>query len=194
LKNSYLYTVVFMFLVSAFFTGALALTNEASLEKIEVNRVYIEKKAVLDSLDIEYKDDPRSVEDVFNSSIREVEMEGYMIYGMIGDSGGLTAYSVGFNGAGLWGTILGYIAVDSAFEKLIGIEFTAQNETPGLGGRITEDWFKDQFRNIDLVKEFPISFGEGIDAITGATSSSNAVLRILNSFIEEDLPKLEVIR
>jgi Na+-transporting NADH:ubiquinone oxidoreductase subunit C len=183
-----------MFIISAFFTGALALTNEASLEKIEINRVYIEKKAVLDSLDVEYEDDPESVEDIFDSSIREVEMEGYMIYGMIDDDGSFTAYSIGFSGAGLWGTISGYIAVDSGLEKLIGIEFTEQNETPGLGGRITEDWFKDQFRNIDLVKEFPISFGEGIDAITGATSSSNAVLRILNSFIEDDLPGLEVIR
>lgn len=183
-----------MFVISAFFTGALAVTNEVSLEKIEANRIYLEKKAILDSLDISYADDPGSVEDIFGRKIREVEMEGYNIYGMIDDNGGFEAYSIGFTGTGLWGTISGFIAVSSGFDKLVGIEFTDQNETPGLGGRITEDWFKDQFRDIDIVNSYPISFGEGIDAITGATSSSNAVLRILNSFIDKDLPKLEVIR
>ncbi len=63
-----------------------------------------------------------------------------------------------------------------------------QNETPGLGARITEKWFKEQFRG----KSAPFTMAaEGtsekpgeLDAITGATKTSQAVLRIVNRSAE----------
>jgi Na+-transporting NADH:ubiquinone oxidoreductase subunit C len=72
-----------------------------------------------------------------------------------------------------------------------GLAFTEQNETPGLGGRIEEDWYKEQFKGTTLSGS--LSYGEetGLDAITGATSTSNAVLKILNTFIETTLKELE---
>ncbi len=58
--------------------------------------------------------------------------------------------------------------------KVLGVSIITQNETPGLGSKITtEDWFLEQFEgwdasNIDeAVKDF--------DAISGATKSSVGV-------------------
>ena len=50
------------------------------------------------------------------------------------------------------------------------------NETEGLGTRVLEQAFRDQF----IGKSGPVSFGEGIDAIAGATITSTAVLNAVN--------------
>ena len=49
-------------------------------------------------------------------------------------------------------------------------------ETEGLGTRVLEVSFRDQFKG----KTAPVSFGDGIDAIAGVTVSSNAVLKGVN--------------
>ncbi len=54
--------------------------------------------------------------------------------------------------------------------KISAIKVISQNETPGLGAKVTEDKFTEQFNNknsLDLA---------GVQAITGATISSRAVM------------------
>lgn len=50
------------------------------------------------------------------------------------------------------------------------------NETDGLGALALEQTFRDQF----IGKTGPVSYGDGIDAISGATITSNAVLQAIN--------------
>ncbi|MDI9506209.1 MAG: FMN-binding protein [Bacillota bacterium] len=50
-------------------------------------------------------------------------------------------------------------------------------ETPGIGTNVQEPAFTDQF----VGKKGPFAFGEGVEAVTGATVSSNAALDALNS-------------
>jgi electron transport complex protein RnfG len=62
--------------------------------------------------------------------------------------------------------------------EITGLKILQQNETPGLGSRITEDWFIKQFVKL---KAEDLSFRKGdpkgkIEAITAATISSRAVL------------------
>jgi electron transport complex protein RnfG len=55
-------------------------------------------------------------------------------------------------------------------ERISAIKVISQNETPGLGVRVTEDKFREQFKNqnsLDL---------SGVQAIAGATISSRAVI------------------
>jgi electron transport complex protein RnfG len=49
-------------------------------------------------------------------------------------------------------------------------------ETEGLGARVLEAAFRDQF----IGKKAPVSYGDGIDAISGATITSKAVLKGVN--------------
>ena len=66
-----------------------------------------------------------------------------------------------------------------------GIEFTELNETPGKGSLAAEPAFKDQFNNRNAVKfELNGSGDNGIDAITGATITSNAVLDAVNAGLD----------
>ena len=64
------------------------------------------------------------------------------------------------------GTVQGVIIGDELFM-----------ETPGRGDRILEDWYAAQFIGRSGVQ----SYGEGIDAISGATVTSNAALSAINA-------------
>ncbi len=58
------------------------------------------------------------------------------------------------------------------------VSITNQQETPGLGSRITEEWFLTQFEGLkeqDIILKKDSSNGK-INAITGATISSRAVV------------------
>jgi len=61
--------------------------------------------------------------------------------------------------------------------EISGIYILDLKETPGLGSKIKEDWFKEQFKRKSLSnsKLSVKKDGGDIDAITGATISSRAV-------------------
>lgn len=91
-------------------------------------------------------------------------------------------------GAGLWGPIWGYIALQPDLKTIIGAYFDHASETPGLGSKIKDEpWFQDQFvgKVINLSNpENPFDIVKGgnteneeseVDAITGATITSKSL-------------------
>ena len=99
-------------------------------------------------------------------------------------------------GAGLWGAVWGYIAVDETGLNIVGAYFDHASETPGLGGKIKDDpAFRAQFegKKLDFSddKTFAIVKGgapEGkanaIDAISGATMTSKGLDEAINTWID----------
>ncbi|MDY6969168.1 MAG: RnfABCDGE type electron transport complex subunit G [Spirochaetota bacterium] len=74
----------------------------------------------------------------------------------------------------------GDIGVIVGFNKekntLSGIGITTHKETPGLGARITENTFTNNFKDKALNEQFKTKKDNGIiDAVSGATISSKAV-------------------
>ena len=186
MKKGYIYTIIFMAVVSIVFTGLLAGVNAAYKKKITLNQEAVLKTSILSSVGVESGDD---VSEVFNKKAKENNLGDITYYSIETDSG--TAYAFPFEGPGLWGTIRGYIGVASDLQTIKGIAFTEQNETPGLGGRIDEDWYKAQFKGVSLGGTVSYGAESGIDAITGATSTSNAILKIINEFVNTTLKELE---
>jgi Na+-transporting NADH:ubiquinone oxidoreductase subunit C len=96
------------------------------------------------------------------------------------------------------------VGVDPEGSKILGVSFYKHSETPGLGGRITEDWFKMQFKGLKLypLKEDKKIFylkaagskkaPNELDAITGATGTSRAVEAFLNQELDLFLQKIFV--
>ncbi|MDD4182931.1 MAG: RnfABCDGE type electron transport complex subunit G [Candidatus Omnitrophica bacterium] len=68
-------------------------------------------------------------------------------------------------------------------KKIIAIKVIAQNETPGLGSRVTEKTFIQQFTNKNANELSNVS------AISGATISSSAVI----ASVKEKLEKIQNI-
>ncbi len=84
-----------------------------------------------------------------------------------------------------------FICVEPDLETLKGIEVLDHSETPGLGGRITEDQFKKQFIGKKLKPKLMVVSGrnaEGeneVDAITGATNTSRGIESFINDAMKE---------
>lgn len=92
---------------------------------------------------------------------------------------GETGYVIGTTTAGYAGTIRMLIGVHSD-GYVTGLQVRQMEETFGLGGEALTDWaFLAQF----LRTEGDASVGENVDAITGATVTSKAIARCVNSAI-----------
>ena len=98
-------------------------------------------------------------------------------------------------GAGLWGPVWGYIAVDNSLTHIVGAYFDHASETPGLGGKIKDDpAFRASFegKELDLASQHAFEIVKGgapegkanaIDAITGATMTSKGLDAAINDWI-----------
>jgi Na+-transporting NADH:ubiquinone oxidoreductase subunit C len=98
-------------------------------------------------------------------------------------------------GAGLWGAIWGYVAVEDDNETLAGAIFDHASETPGLGAKIAEPAFYTQFRgkklldngafsSVMVVKGGANGADNGVDAITGVTVTSKATINAVNAGLD----------
>ncbi len=192
MRDSFAYPIIFMAIITAVFVSALAFLNYSTIDVIAFNENIDLQKKILYVFDIEYDEkDTNNINEIFNKYVSiEKEDPNYPIYKAEKD-GNIIGYAYPVGGSGLWGTIDAYIGITEDFSKTLGLEFISQEETPGLGGRIDEKEFKEQFRNIDLNNAKDSNYiiytpasGGNVDAISGATLTSKAVADFLNRDIE----------
>lgn len=103
-------------------------------------------------------------------------------------------------GAGLWGPIWGYIALEPDMNTVKGIVMDHSGETPGLGAEITTDAVQSMFKGKAIFEgdEFvSVAMRKGgatnnheVDAISGGTKTCDGVNEMLKSSIEGYLPYL----
>ena len=90
-------------------------------------------------------------------------------------------------GAGLWGPIWGYIALDEDLQTIVGAAFDRESETPGLGAKIKHDpSFRAELigKKVNVASDPVFSVvkvgtsadeNSSVDAITGATMTSKGL-------------------
>ena len=103
-------------------------------------------------------------------------------------------------GYGLWGTMKGYLALESDFKTIIGLEFFDHKETPGLGGEIDNPKWKAIWKGKEIYSDSGdvlISVIKGsvdksseeakyqVDGLSGATITSNGVTNLLSFWLGE---------
>jgi len=71
------------------------------------------------------------------------------------------------------GVLAGFYLEEGKTDRLAGIGITANKETPGIGSRVKDSAFTNQFKDKPFDK---VKLGAGIDGVTGATRSSTAVV------------------
>lgn len=196
-KKQVLYPVVFMIVITVVFTSVLAIINEVSAERILQQSKLKEQSKVLYAFNIEYGDTGEEIIRQYNQFIEE-RKTGSQTYYVRKSNDEITGYAFRIQGAGLWGGIDAILAFTQDFSKLTGVSFLNHSETPGLGGRIDEEWFQEQFRDISLDVNSPDPYlifkpstGGNVDTISGATSTSKAVLNIFNQNIEVILTEIK---
>jgi Na+-transporting NADH:ubiquinone oxidoreductase subunit C len=192
------FTIAFLLCVSAVFTGAVAGLNLVSRQRVALNRKIAKRRALLHALGIQVPEgaSPQQIADLYERRVGDtkftVEWDGERRPVLAGysEDGELTAYALEISGQGFWDVLRGYLAISPDLKEMQGLVFYQQTETPGLGAEITKHWFEKQFAGQALPPEGGGSVGlkrpdEGkgpydVDAVSGATGTSQAVERLLN--------------
>jgi|LAHU01.1.fsa_nt_gb electron transport complex protein RnfG len=167
--------VVMLVLTAALSGGILAVADQASRDMIARNQhAAIETGIRTIAPDAE--------------EIKEID-EGF--YKVAGSGSQLLGYVVLAEGQGYAGPIKMLVGIAPDLSRVLGIEVIESTETPGLGARINEEEFQNQFRGlstrggVEYVKGKAPHSNNQIQAITGATISSRTVVRIVNETIED---------
>ena len=124
------------------------------------------------------------------------EEEEDLVFGGYAADGQLIGYAVPNAGPGFQDTIrllYGYLPQE---RKVVGMEILQSRETPGLGDKIYKDAaFVANFEKLSIdpeiitVKKGRKSAPNEVDAITGATISSKAVVQIINRGNQRWVPR-----
>ena len=155
---------------------------------VEINKEEKLKRTILDAFGMEYNDD--TIIDSFDRNIEIFDKQEITYYRtfVLQDTGDriYSGIAVELIGSGFWAPIKIVIALNDDLETIRGFTIVEQAETPGLGGRIVEPWFLEQFKGKKVIPALHIiSNRQGdnpneIDAITGATETSKALDTIIN--------------
>ncbi len=184
-----------LLIVSSFIFGLLiAVTNAAWSPRVEQNK--IDKiNHLMDSLLPQAKQFDKAAElKVLSAKGKELTTK---VYKALSQQGKCVGWSFNAEGPGFADKIELIIAVDGAFRKFAGFAVLASNETPGFGSRIKEDFFASQFKNAPAGKVKLVKTGDAekiddeIVAITGATVSSEAVVKIFNTYVDNVKAQLQ---
>ncbi len=179
----------FLLTAAASFTAPYKAANEEAEEVLNI----------LTALKVSFKEDASSKEllDIFNTDVRS-EPRGDMelfVYSPKEAAGKTEAVVVRFEGPGLWGQVKGFLALESDMRTIRGLTFYHHEETPGLGGEISSEWFRKQFvgkKIVDASGKGGIVIrmggnlaGNEVDGITGATMTCDKVQEMLNNVITD---------
>lgn len=197
MKKSFSFPIIFMIVITAFFTFILAFLNYSTADKIALNQEIELSKKILYIFDIlPETDNPNEIVQMFQDKIESIPYGDYEVYSYKNEDGEVLGYAVPVNGPGLWGSVEGYIGISADYSTVLGLDFISHSETPGLGGRISEEDYKGQFRGLDLTDATDDNYiiyrpspGGNVDAIAGATLTSKSVSKLINedlaSFLKE---------
>ncbi len=116
----------------------------------------------------------------------------------------VTVLVLPIRGRGLWSTLYGFVALDlvnaadgATGLKVKGLTYYKHGETPGLGGEVDNPLFKDRWPGrliydkewnvkVEVVKNASTESEYQVDALSGATLTSNGVTNMLRFWLGED--------
>ncbi|NBB94674.1 MAG: FMN-binding protein [Planctomycetes bacterium] len=212
------YVIVYAAVISAAFTAAIVALHVATVDIVERNAKVMEQKAVVDVFDlgdVEQMSDAEII-DAYEQRIVRVPVDPaergpaptkkdgtgrayvFAFQAGAGPDARPMAVAIPIHGIGFWANIEGLLAIDVETRKAISVTFLSHSETPGLGGRITEANFRNEWKGLDMTPpegdgtwvyvggtETVANADRYVDAISGATGTSNAVGDFANKTIPE---------
>lgn len=175
-----------------------SLNIEASAEEAQEKYAQLLKNAYLINSEGEKLEKTEGItpdDPAFSTELSDPSAQGMPVYEA--EVEGSIKYVIPMSGAGLWGGIWGYLAVESDGSTIYGAEFDHAGETPGLGAEIADISFKSQFRGKHLFRdgEFrsiavvkpgrTVANRDYVDGISGGTITSQGVDNMLLESVGE---------
>jgi len=198
-KASPVYILAFMVSISIVFGFGVSFVHYSTLDVLAKNEALHRNRVLCRAFMLDVKEDtPEAYERAIERSIEQTERtENGRVWRIYTRRDSLPN-NVGFalSGMGFWDRIEGIVVLSPDLEQIVNIQFLEQKETPGLGARIEEAWFTDQFKGLTIAWDRPheerVLIGPSadpeannrVDAITGASQTSLALMKSLNTELE----------
>ena len=155
------------------------MANSASYQEVVPTAVTFEKDDAMESLLAEVGGD------VYGSDFGRVTIDSAVVGK--DEAGALAGTAIGVTSSdGFDGDVSLSVGIDPE-GRVTGISFTALNETPGMGMRADEPAFKNQFagKMVDaFVLDGKTASDANIDSISGASTTSGAVVNAVNAALD----------
>ncbi len=197
----------YIFVVALLFAGLTAGVNSALKPRIELNEETKYSRYLLQAFDIPIPKgaSAKQIQNLESENIVKAQIDNRVVYAHMKADTTVEGYAIPISGKGFWGSIYAILAFDESLSKIQGIVFTNHNETPGLGARIEEPWFREQFEGLEMdnapakdkyvvISKADAAKKNHVDAITGATMTSSLLQIILNDEIKSILALRKEIR
>ena len=128
----------------------------------------------------------------FATAYEKEAKENHRLHVFVAEVDGETKYVFPVYGAGLWGAIWGYVALNSDKDTVYGVYFSHASETPGLGAEIATPQFQGEFPGKKTLENGEIALGVvkngkvekpdyQVDGISGGTITSVGVDAMLKT-------------
>ena len=174
------YIIILVLIVSVLLSGAALLLKPYQDRNVKnEQRINILKAAGIKGVD------NKNAEQMYKQHCT-AEHDGDLPYFIIDDK----TTVIPMHGNGLWGPIWGYIGLSEDYQTVVGAVFDHKSETPGLGAEITTEQFQSQFSGKEMTKNGDNYYVE-VDAIAGATRTSDGVKDMIKNTLEAYMPVFE---
>jgi Na+-transporting NADH:ubiquinone oxidoreductase subunit C len=195
-KSSPVYVLLFVMAVSVVFGIGLSGVHHATLNTLAKNETLHRNRTLSRAFLLDVTgDSAEAYQQAIDRSleVRELVVAGRSLEVFATRSPREQLVGFRFSGLGFWGPITGIAVFSDNLQTMVNIQFLEHQETPGLGGRIEEPWFTDQFKGLKIAwnKEPDERIIVGgtvdpkaknrVDAITGASQTSMALMKSLNT-------------
>jgi len=197
IKNSNLFQAWLVLLLATFFGIALAGVQAALGPVIEANKI----KETMEKIPALVLGEAKAgkmagQEEGLNIEPRVIQIEKngitkfYSVYDVRYKDGAMAGHVAKASGQGYADKIELLLGLDADAKTITGLFILDQKETPGLGNKILEEAWRNQFLNKSSSKSLVVVKGTSgkdyeIDAVSGATISSRSVTGIVNKTIAD---------
>ncbi|ABW66118.1 RnfABCDGE type electron transport complex subunit G [Desulfosudis oleivorans] len=198
MKNNYIVQAWLVLLLAVFYGGALAGVQLTLSPKILENKINETRQQVPGLvLGADRADEAIEMESTTLALEKNGRQVFYDVYKAM-QNGEPAGWVIKSSGQGYADKIELLVGVNPDLSAITGLFILNQKETPGLGNKIIEDDWRNQFLQKKTDKSLAVvktgaKAGNEIDAITGATISSRAVCTIINSTLNDVKGQLSTV-
>ena len=204
--NSNSYTIIYASVMVVIVAFLLAFVSSSLKDIQNKNQELDTKKQILAALNIKNVEDAEAEYNKYVKGDMLMNVDGTLtentgafatgyekefkehqrLHVFVAEVNGETKYVFPVYGAGLWGAIWGYVALNEDKNTVYGTYFSHASETPGLGAEIAGDHFQSEFKDkhvmdgeavaLGVVKNGKVENPEfQVDGISGGTITSVGV-------------------
>ena len=219
--SNYVKSIIFAAVLSIV-CGSLLTLASTGLKEYQLKNIAIDKqknilksvglisdkqKLSQDTIDRLYADNIRQIwVDLEGKSVsKQKKTENYLLVYLHQEQDEIQSYIIPIDSRGLWGRILGYLAIKNDGATVAGFTVYSHSETPGLGGEIEKSWFQKNFAGKKILDDagnlVSVSIAKGavkgripesrhknfVDGISGATLTG----KFLSAGLKETLVEYE---